>query len=163
MPLNESLNTILDVINGQGYIQGIYNQDNRQIKITYEDSGQEYDFNLSKHKWEDGSNLITLYEEIEEEEENYDIPVLMIMFDSVQGAEDFYWKISEHLTPSEGVPPSDGVPPPPEGVPPPGSARLKHKKKSKKRKSKKIKSKKIKSKKRKSKKRKSKRRKSKKK
>ena len=138
MVLNESLNKILDMKNGGGYIPGTYIQDNKSVKIKYGDSGQEYEFNLSKHKWEDGSNLITLYEEIEEEEEeNYDMPVLMIMFDSVQGAKNFYTQIFTEYNKNPVYP---------------STAALKHKKKVKKRKSKKIKSKKIKSKRRKSKK-----------
>ena len=100
MPLNASLNKILDVKTGRGYIPGNYNQNNRLIKITYDETGQEYEFNLSKY--EDGNNEIYLYEN---ETEGYDMPAVVIRFNNARETEDFYREISEHLAAPEGVPP----------------------------------------------------------
>ena len=125
MPLNESLNKILDVKKGRGYNSGNYNQDKGSVTITYVSDPDTYNFNLSKYKYEDGSDDIVLYEN----QKGYDMPALMIKFDSVQGAEDFHKKIFTEYNKNPTDPSSAAL-------------KLKKKRKSKKRKSKKRKSKK---------------------
>lgn len=130
MSLSETLNKILDVKTGRGYISGDYNQHKREIKIKYE-GGQEYEFKLSKY--EDGDNEIVLYEN---ESQGYDMPALTIRFDSVLETRDFYRKIYNEFNRD------------PLYLATITNVASKHKKKNKKRKSKKRKSKKRKSKKR---------------
>jgi len=121
MVLNEKKLDILDMKSGSGYVSGDYIQDNRIIKIIY-GPGQGYTFNLSSDKYEDGNNLITLYET--NKEYAIDMPVLMIRFNNPEKAKSFHEKIyNEYNKNPQNPSPAAG-----------GGVALNHKKRKKKRK-----------------------------
>jgi hypothetical protein len=85
MVLNETLDNILDMQGGRGYISGNYNQDNKSVKIIY-DTGQEYTFNLSCVKYIKNDNEIVMFDINE-------MPALFLKFHGSEEAKKFHFKI----------------------------------------------------------------------